>query len=370
MKPTILHTDGEGPLVRIDLAANITSRLDFDNGTRKIPGRDFFGLLSFYDDYLTEIGTEGYQAGDTLALVVPHFLAHEVTDDDVLAEAKKTELSPGVEEYIVGLHADGWEVNVISTAYRPMWDLVGNYLNIPKSHIACTELDLTNLRKIFGSYFNEFVIRQEKGITNLLPIAETAMQRVDKGEGVVSVFQDEEFNQLKQTLDGFYFRDLPRFFGYRPLEAVHVMGGKRKVEAAKEFALKQGVPLRDIPYVGDSITDDAMNSHLKAEDGFPIAINGNRYALRNARASVATREDVGTVRPLLDNWQQGGIEQVKLFVQGKHESSMGYGKEREIQHEVLGETRYWVREGEPGQDEIAVHKEARSHIRGVAAVLG
>jgi len=78
MKPKVLFTDGEGPIVFKDLAADITEKT--------APG--LFPVLSFYDDYLAEVGTEGYQAGDTLALIAPHLIAHGVTDQDVENEAK------------------------------------------------------------------------------------------------------------------------------------------------------------------------------------------------------------------------------------------------------------------------------------------
>ena len=86
MKPKVLFTDGEGPIVFKDLAADITEKT--------VPR--LFPVLSFYDDYLVEVGTEGYQAGDTLALIVPHLLAHDVTDEDVAREAKEAKVCLGV----------------------------------------------------------------------------------------------------------------------------------------------------------------------------------------------------------------------------------------------------------------------------------
>src|SRR3990167_1168289 len=99
MKPKVLFTDGEGPIVFKDLAADMMEQT--------VP--KLFPVLSFYDDYLAEVGTAGYQAGDTLALVAPHFLAHGVTDEDIAEEARDAKVCLGVEEYISGLKRDGWD---------------------------------------------------------------------------------------------------------------------------------------------------------------------------------------------------------------------------------------------------------------------
>ena len=176
IKPKVLFTDGEGPIVFKDLAADMTERV--------VPG--FFKVLSFYDDYLAEIGREGYQAGDTLALVVPHFLAHGVTDEDITEEAKDAQVCKGVKEYVDGLKKDGWEIRIISTAYSQMWELVGDYLGISMDKIACTELNLASLRKMFGTQeFYERVRQTEERVLAALPLWEEAMVEVNDNDSPV-----------------------------------------------------------------------------------------------------------------------------------------------------------------------------------------
>jgi len=282
-----------------------------------------FPVLSFYDDYLAEVGTSGYQAGDTLALVAPHFLAHGVRDEDIATEARNAKVCLGVEEYISRLKHDGWNIRIISTAYSQMWELVGKHIGIPMEHIACTTLDIASLRDTFGSVELYERIRQtEEDVLANLPLWEEAMNEViRKDRSIVDVLgKDPKFTNLTESLDNLYWRDIPKQ-QYQTLEAVKVIGGRRKIEAAQKFAQELGVSLSDVAYVGDSITDDAMHARLSAEGGLPIVINGNNYALRNARVAVAT-QDMRRIRPVLDAWQQGGFEQVQRFVKLNNTSSL------------------------------------------------
>lgn len=313
MEPKVLFTDGEGPIVFKDLAADIMEKT--------VPG--LFPILSFYDDYLAEVGTEGYQAGDTLALIAPHLLAHGVTDEDVANEAKDAKVCFGVEEHIAGLKRDGWTIRIISTAYSQLWELVGDHLGIPMQDIACTKLDLKSLDDHFGNlkFFKMEVLRWENELPVIIPMADKAAGEVDGGRSVIEVFEDPKFEPLKSTLNVFYWEKLRIMQNYRILNEVKVMGGRRKIEAAQKFANDLGINLSDVAYVGDSITDDALHARLSQEKGLPIAINGNNYALRNARVAVATK-DMRDIRPVLDAWQSGGFEQVQKFVKLNSASSL------------------------------------------------
>lgn len=358
MKPKVLFTDGEGPIVFKDLAADITEKA--------VPG--LFPILSFYDDYLAEVGTEGYQAGDTLALIAPHLLAHSVTDEDVANEAKDAKVCLGVEEYISELKRDRWTIRIISTAYSQLWELVGKHIGVPMEDIACTKLDLETLRKRFVSNgLFDTVQTAEKNILGLTPLVNEAIQEVDQGKSIVEVLgKDSRFTPLLGALDKLYWEELPSR-GYQTLGAVKVIGGKRKIEAAQKFAQDLGVNLSDVVYVGDSITDDALHARLSQEGGLPIAINGNNYALRNARVAVATK-DMRRLRPVLDVWQSGGFEQVQKFINLNGVSS-SRTKEGSPISEDTSTAHYDL--VDPADREgfkrvLGTHKEFRKLVRGAA----
>lgn len=364
----VLFTDGEGPIVFKDLAFDVMDRITF---LGEIPGREFFSVLSLYDDYQAEVGTEGYQAGDTLALVVPHWLTHGITERDILEESRTAQLVQGVKEYTAGLKADGWEVRIISTAYRTLWNLIGEHLGIPPEHIACTELNLFRLKDEFMSpNFVRIVGEAERQVISLLPWFVKAKEQVEAGVPVEKVFNNEgPAVPIREVLDQLYWQELPRL-GYKTLETVAVMGGRRKVEAVRNFATSLGIPFKFIAYVGDSITDDKVHEFLKKEGGLPVAINGNYYALRNVRVAVATT-DARKLRPLFDAWVEGGIQGVKSFVESENRVSIR--RELASPHEVVAEHYYHLvdpRKKKEFQQIVEIHKIFRKKVRGSAAALG
>lgn len=364
-KRKVHFTDGEGPIVFKDLAADITGKITF-NG---VSGDRFFQVVSLYDDYLAEVGTEGYQAGDTLALIAPSFLAHGIKDEDILEEAKDAKVCFGVEDLISGLQRDKWDIRIISTAYSQLWELVGRYLGIPMSHIACTNLDLKSLKEKFGGEnFYKTILKAESEIISLMPLSEKALAKVDSGEPVEKVFEEDQIAPLTKTLDSFYWKKLPEI-GYRVLDEVRVMGGKRKVEAAKEFVRELGVSLPEISYIGDSITDGELHRCLLKEGGLPIGLNGNLYALRDARVGIATT-DMRKVRPVLDAWNQGGIEAVQKFIKEFNEVSFSPRKESVPSREFDPAVRYHIVDTinpDYFKEIVSIHKEFRTKVRGLAA---
>ncbi|MDP2916814.1 MAG: hypothetical protein Q8O16_02660, partial [Dehalococcoidia bacterium] len=67
--------DLEGPLSPQDNAYDLMKL--FPDGDR------LFEIISRYDDLLTLEGKEGYEPGDTLALIVPFLVLHDITEDNI-----------------------------------------------------------------------------------------------------------------------------------------------------------------------------------------------------------------------------------------------------------------------------------------------
>ena len=79
MKTRYIFFDLEGPLSPRDNAFDLM---------RHAGAGDIFRLTSRYDDLLALEGRAGYEAGDTLALIVPFLIRHGVTEADIEREAK------------------------------------------------------------------------------------------------------------------------------------------------------------------------------------------------------------------------------------------------------------------------------------------
>lgn len=369
IKSKVLFTDGEGPIVYKDLAFDLMKRITFYLGRKEILGRSFFEAISFYDDYCAEIGMQGYQAGDTLALIVPHLIVHKINDSDVLEESKTASVIKGVEAYIKDLQKDYWDIRIISTAYRPMWNFIGGHLGIPQEHIACTELDLNSLTKQWASQnFRNAVENFEQQVLSMLSSVEQAISKVEKGVSVTQVLADGgEYEKWRTTMDQFYWQTLPEL-EYKPLEIVSVVGGRRKIEHADRFARELNVSLKDVAYVGDSITDSALFKHLKKEGGLPIAVNGNRYALRDALVAVATTDMTG-LRVVLDRWSEGGLRGVENFIE-ENTVLNRRGKELEGSPESENFPHYALVSKKNLDELVAIHKVTRKAVRGEAAAIG
>ncbi|HEX59904.1 MAG TPA: energy-converting hydrogenase A, subunit R, partial [Methanomicrobia archaeon] len=71
----VVFFDLEGPLSPQDNAYEVMSSIE--NGDK------IFEVLSRYDDIISLEGREGYEAGDTLALIVPFLVVHSISERDI-----------------------------------------------------------------------------------------------------------------------------------------------------------------------------------------------------------------------------------------------------------------------------------------------
>ncbi|GAG18116.1 unnamed protein product, partial [marine sediment metagenome] len=84
--------DLEGPLSPQDNAYELMKL--FPNGDR------IFEVISRYDDLLTLEEKEDYEPGDTLALIVPFLVLHNITEADISRLAGEASLTGGADKLI------------------------------------------------------------------------------------------------------------------------------------------------------------------------------------------------------------------------------------------------------------------------------
>src|SRR3989304_8290436 len=92
--------DLEGPLSPQDNAYELMKL--FPNGDK------VFEVISRYDDLLTLEEKEGYEPGDTLALIVPFLILHNISENDIATLASRATLINGAPELISRLQFVGW----------------------------------------------------------------------------------------------------------------------------------------------------------------------------------------------------------------------------------------------------------------------
>lgn len=323
--------DLEGPLAPQDNAYELMKL--FPNGDR------IFEVISRYDDLLTFEGRPDYEPGDTLALIVPFLIYHGIEETDIADMAHKASLTPGACELVSRLKSRGWQIFCISTSYEQYALSITQRLSITNENTICTPLPLDQIRQFLN-----------KDDITLLEQAENEIVRL------ASLIDDDK---IKQTLDHFYWDELPKTSSGKIINKVKPVGGRRKVEALERFSTRVGETLSHWVAIGDSITDFKMLQTVDKAGGLSIAFNANEYALPYSTMSLASIS-LDDLWVALEAWEKGRRRAVEKIVKEKEEAG-GKG-DRENFHWLVG-TKDISRP-------LEIHKRIRKLVREEAAKLG
>lgn len=320
MRRTIFF-DLEGPLSPQDNAYEVMKLVGKEGkaGEGGKEGARVFEAISKYDDFISLQEREGYEPGDTLALIVPFLLLHGVTEAEIKRVSERAKLVDGARELFERLQEGGgekegkerekegkggekWEVYIISTSYEQHAYNVGRRLGVPEENIVCTRLDLEGARARLGEK-EAFFSLVEKVEEDLI--------------GLYSSIDEAGRERFVSRLDEFFFRQLPAL-GYDVLGATRVVGGERKAEAVRKIARAKGVRLSEVIAVGDSITDYKMLREVAQHGGVAVVFNGNEYAVPYANVGLASL-NVGSLWVLCDAFARGGKRAVFEEVRRREE---------------------------------------------------
>jgi len=323
--------DLEGPLAPQDNAYELMKL--FPNGDR------IFEVISRYDDLLTLEEKEGYEPGDTLALIVPFLILHNISEANITALAAESSLTGGAQKLISHLQSNGWRVFCISTSYEQYAFRITQKLDIYTHNVACTSFPLDKLRATLRQEDQKLLQQAEQDILKLHPPTD------DK--------------RIKQSLDRFFWKQIPATRLGEAISQVKPVGGRRKVAALNKFADKYDQPLSNWVVVGDSITDFRMLEAVEEAGGLAIVFNGNEYALPYATMSLASTL-LSDLQEVLEVWQKGKRGGVERLVK-KLEKAGGVGNKGYF---------HWL-SGRKNMGEVTkIHKKMRRLVREEAAKLG
>jgi len=323
--------DLEGPLSPRDNAYELMKL--FPNGDR------VFEVISRYDDLLTLEEREGYEPGDTLALIVPFLVLHNITEADITRLAAEARLTGGAEKLVAWLQYKIWRVFCITTTYEQYADHLTHRLGIFNHNVACTPFPLDKLH------------------TNL---DKADYQLLEKGEqDILTMKLIADDNRIKKSLDEFFWEKLPATSLGMAIKEIKPVGGRRKVAALNKFADKYDQPLSNWVVVGDSITDFRMLQAVEQAGGLAIAFNANEYALPYATMSLASTS-INDLAEVLEAWPKGHRDRVEKIV--KQKEKIGGEGDRGYLH--------WLSGREDIDEVIEVHKRIRRLVREEAGKLG
>lgn len=321
--------DLEGPLTPQDNAYDLMKL--FPNGDK------VFEVISRYDDLLTMEGRQDYEPGDTLALIVPFLVFHNIMEADITNLAEKATLSGGANKLISWLKQNGWQVYCITTTYEQYARNLTQKLGIDGNNVASTPFEL-----------NSYIEKLCKEDTPLL----------QEMECIILSIQDND-KLIKEKLDDFFWKKLPRTEFGRAIKKVKPVGGRRKVSALKRFSQIEVQPLNEWVVVGDSITDFRMLKEVDDAGGLAIAFNANQYALPYATMSLAST-DISDLEPVLSAWQQGGRDKAEKIVLDKDEDNCK--EDRQCFH--------WLVNNNDISEVVSIHRKIRRLVREEAGKLG
>ena len=279
VKEKTICFDLEGPLSPQDNAYEVM-KLMGEEGAR------IFEVISRYDDIISLEGREGYEPGDTLALIVPFFLLHGITEADIKAVSARAQIVDGAEYLFEQLRADNWDRYIISTSYEQHAYTIGHHLGVPEDHILCTQLDLATMKRTLPESAYTLLKESKRDIL-----------------GLYSDIDSDTTDRIVKRLDELFFRQLPEL-GFEVF-STRVIGGERKAEAIRAIAEEKGIAVRDIIAVGDSITDYKMLNEVATHDGLAVVFNGNDYAVPYANVGLAS-VDIRFLYMVCEAFARGG----------------------------------------------------------------
>ncbi|MDY6918176.1 MAG: HAD hydrolase family protein [Chloroflexota bacterium] len=324
----LVFFDMEGPLSVQDNAYELMKLFPH--------GGTVFEVVSRYDDLLALEGREGYEPGDTLALIVPFLVYHGIKEEDIERLADRAAIVNGAGELIQAL--TDWHVFCISTSYEQYARRIAQRVGIDWDNLACTTFAVSRYQQM---------ARQD----------DFAMIRDAEHEIIEMKAGDDE--GMKKRLDRFFWVDLPGTSLGRALQEVKPTGGRRKTSALRGFAETLGASLEQVVAIGDSITDARMLEAVDGAGGMAVAFNGNEYCLPYATIGLASTS-IADLEPVLAVWRKGGRDAVKELVRSK-EKTAGQGDRCNF---------HWLAGRRDLDEPLTIHKRTRRIVRAEAGLLG
>ena len=323
--------DLEGPLSPQDNAYDLMKL--FPNGDK------IFEVISRYDDLLTLEERPGYEPGDTLALIVPFLILHNITEDNISTLAANASLTGGAAKLISWLQNNSWKIFCISTTYEQYARFITQKLDFYAHNVASTPFPLDKFRSTLTEAEKRLLKEAEEDILTMHPPS------------------DDE--RIKKSLDKFFWEKLPETALGAAIKEVKPIGGRRKVEALTRFADKNDQPFDKWVVVGDSITDFRMLQAVEEAGGLAIAFNANEYALPHATMSLASTL-ISDLQEILEAWQKDGRPWAERVVKFKEKWA------------TKGDTGnfHWLSGRKDIKDIIEIHRRIRKLAREEAGKLG
>jgi energy-converting hydrogenase A subunit R len=303
----VFISDCEGPISKNDNAFEITARF--------VPNGDkLFTLISKYDDARADVLKKpDYSAGSTLKLILPFLKAYDVTDRQMEEfSAQNLILIASSKDTLQHVRAIA-SAFIVSTSYEHYIKALCRAIDFPYENTYCTKLSIDKYA----------VTDQEK--MRLKEIAKEIVQMpmitIPTAAKTIEDFSAADQETIGR-LDTIFWSEIAGMSVGRVFSEVTTVGGSQKAAAIEDAVRKLHVPLEEVMYVGDSITDVEAFKLVRENGGLTVSFNGNDYAVRNAEIAVLSENNLVTaviadvfcrqgkqaVLNLVENWNLESLE--------------------------------------------------------------
>lgn len=272
-------TDCEGPISTNDNAFELS-------GYYIEEGEKFFQIISRYDDILVDVVKRpGYNAGDTLKLIVPFLKAYGATNKGIQEfSSQNVLLIPGASQtlkYVQRIMPSF----IVSTSYQQYIQALCDIIHFPVENTYSTTLDLES---------QSLSKKEEERLKELRNI----------------IIKNPDF----EVLDQIFWEEIPSLEIGKIMEKVKTVGGEGKKEALLDIMSKHNLKSKDMMYIGDSITDVEPLKYANEQGGLAISFNGNEFAIREAQIAIMSK-NTRILTLLADLFNYTGTDDVLEFVQ-------------------------------------------------------
>jgi energy-converting hydrogenase A subunit R len=272
-------SDCEGPISKNDNA--------FEIATHFVPNGDrLFTIISKYDDVLADVFKKpSYSAGSTLKLILPFLKAYGVTDRQIEKfSAQNLILIANSKDTLQHARAVA-SAFIVSTSYEHYIKALCKALDFPYENTYCTKLSIDKYS----------ITEQEKMRLREVAreIAQMPMITIPPAAKRIEDFSNKDQETIRR-LDTIFWSEIAGMSLGRIFSEVTTVGGSQKAAAIEDVVAKLSVPLEDVMYVGDSITDVEAFKLVRENGGLTVSFNGNNYAVKNAEIAILSENNIVT----------------------------------------------------------------------------
>jgi energy-converting hydrogenase A subunit R len=254
---------------------------------RFVPNGDkIFAVISKYDDALADVLKKtGYRAGDTLKLILPFLKAYDVTDRKMRDFSSRNLTLIENAGQSLNRILDTAPAFIVSTSYEHYIRALCRVLEFPFKNTYCTKLRLDRYKieareKAQVRDFGEAIAKMP--VFEIPPEAERLEQLPDDAQLTIENLDEIFWERIAEMQIGEIYSD------------VDPIGGFEKADAVNDVVKRLGISLKDIMYVGDSITDEEAFKLVKGGAGLTVSFNGNQYAVNNSEIALMSEDSLAT----------------------------------------------------------------------------